>query len=188
MAWFRRKAPNYIAPGSKDFYGDRGDPTAGGFYMSDSGMKSTEGGPNPLVRDVRGSSQESSKFVLTPVQSVNATNFKQIKNAVEGTPGKFYVSDIKLIQREEDLPGIYTPAVDVAIAQENVPLTDQEAFNIQSGQKGGGMTVWQHTAMTASALENAKISGEIREEGIGLPNDWQNKFNDIQTFFNSLSL
>ena len=37
------------------------------------------------------------------------------------------------------------------------------------------MTVWQHTAMTASALENAKISGEIVSEGQSLPNDWQNK-------------
>ena len=178
MAWFRRKATENVYGSSdpkRNFYGDRGDATAGGFYMSDSGMKSAEGGPDPLVRDVRGSSQESSRFVLTPVQSVRPGDFKQIKNAVEGTPGKFYVSDIKLIQRDEDLPGIYTPAVDVAIAQENVPLTDQEAFNIQNNQKGGGMTVWQHTAMTASALENAKISGEIREEGIGLPNDWQNK-------------
>lgn len=176
MAWFRRKASNSIAPGTKDFYGDRGDPTKGGFYMAaDSGSApSSAGGPDPLVRDVRGSSQESSRFVLTPVQDVNRGNFKQIKNAVENNPGKMYVSDIKLIQREEDLPGILTPVVDVAMAQENVPLTDKEAFNIQGNQKGAGMTVWQHTAMTASALENAKVRGEVAGSA-PLPDNWQNK-------------
>ena len=75
MGWFRRKATENVYGASdpkKNFYGDRGDPTAGGFYMAaDSGSaQSSADGPDPLVRDVRGSSQESSRFVLTPVQNV----------------------------------------------------------------------------------------------------------------------
>jgi hypothetical protein len=157
-------------------YGVKGDPTKGGMYMAEASSSSSSGeGTSPVVADVIASRNQTADFNMTPVQKISNTKGQTtaLMKAVNSSPGQFYVSDVKLVQRDEDMPGIFTPVVDVAIAQENVPLSD--ATPLGANNSPGPRTVWQDVQVVATSLEKASLKNPDVISSGALPDNWQSK-------------
>ena len=167
--------PEYSVSSKNDstkggLYGVR-DPTKGGMYAPTEASSSGGEGTSPVVTEVIASRNQKADFNLSPVQKIgNDKTAANLMKAVNSNPGEFYVSDVKLIQREDDIPGIFTPVVDVAIAQENVPLSDATPLGANNAPK---RTVWQDVQVAATSLERASVKDPNIVSTGDLPDNWQ---------------
>ena len=157
-------------PTKGGLYGVR-DPTKGGMYAPTVASSSSGEETSPVVAEVIASRNQTADFNLSPVQKIgNDKTAPNLMKAVNSNPGEFYVSDVKLIQREDDIPGIFTPVVDVAIAQENVPLSDATPLGANNAPK---RTVWQDVQVAATSLERASVKNPDIVSTGDLPDNWQ---------------